>query len=331
MRKEPLLTAVPPVPVASLSELYAIAFDQARKATQRYGALATQTDERLLPVRSRIRGALRRASASAATACPRPALPPAASAPIRPICAGRRSISSPRPRSPRSGIPAWRRPTPRGRSRPATASAPSCSGPTSSRWPKIRWFGERRKTWLGKRCPTAICGVASAGWPGGPRRRRPRTARLPTSPHRRRCWKVCCSGTSIAWSQGLTPAQRDQLLAMDPSRLPPNFLTPSDQGGIEPASGTIEADQAPRAATRRTTVEHLPRRCRQRRGPKQHGARAKTGGAVHHAARGTAQYCRGIGLAAARTAARWPAAQIQIGIALSSITLRVAGGSGPNG
>ena len=52
MRKEPLLTAVPPVPVRSLSELYAIAFDLAQKAAQRYGALATQMDERLSPVRS---------------------------------------------------------------------------------------------------------------------------------------------------------------------------------------------------------------------------------------------------------------------------------------
>ncbi len=52
MRREPLLTAVPPVPVESLGELYAIAFDQAQKATQRYGALATQPDERLRPVRA---------------------------------------------------------------------------------------------------------------------------------------------------------------------------------------------------------------------------------------------------------------------------------------
>jgi hypothetical protein len=51
MRKEPLLTAVPPAPVGSLNELYAIAFDQAQKAAQQYGALARQTDERLLPVR----------------------------------------------------------------------------------------------------------------------------------------------------------------------------------------------------------------------------------------------------------------------------------------
>lgn len=52
MRKEPLLTAVPPAPVRSLDELYAIACDQAQKAARQYGTLATQTHERLLPVRS---------------------------------------------------------------------------------------------------------------------------------------------------------------------------------------------------------------------------------------------------------------------------------------
>ena len=55
MRKEPLLTAVPPAPVRSLSELYAIAFDQAQRAAQRYGALATQMDERFAGAR-RLRG-----------------------------------------------------------------------------------------------------------------------------------------------------------------------------------------------------------------------------------------------------------------------------------
>jgi hypothetical protein len=44
----------------------------------------------------------------------------------------------------------------------------------------------------------------------------------------------------IAWSQGLTPAQRDYVLAMDPSRLLPHFLTSSDPGGVDPASGDIE-------------------------------------------------------------------------------------------
>ena len=52
MRKEPLLTAVPPAPVRSLGELYAIAFDLAERAAQRYGALAERIDENSWPVRS---------------------------------------------------------------------------------------------------------------------------------------------------------------------------------------------------------------------------------------------------------------------------------------
>ena len=52
MHHEPLLTAVPPVPVRSLSELYAIAFDLAQRAAQRYGALAERIDESSWPVRS---------------------------------------------------------------------------------------------------------------------------------------------------------------------------------------------------------------------------------------------------------------------------------------
>src|SRR3954453_918446 len=51
MRNEPLLTAVPPAPVRSLGELYAIAFGQAQKAAEQYAAVASQTDQRLLPVR----------------------------------------------------------------------------------------------------------------------------------------------------------------------------------------------------------------------------------------------------------------------------------------
>ena len=53
----------------------------------------------------------------------------------------------------------------------------------------------------------------------------------------------------IAWSQGLTPAQRDYVLTMDPSRLPPHFLMPTDGDGADPASGEIE--QIKRRALRR--------------------------------------------------------------------------------
>jgi hypothetical protein len=43
-----------------------------------------------------------------------------------------------------------------------------------------------------------------------------------------------------AWSQGLTAAQRKYVMTLDPSRLPPHFLTPPDQGGLDPGSGEIE-------------------------------------------------------------------------------------------
>ncbi len=51
MRSEPLLTAVPPAPVRSLVELYAIAFDLAQDASERYGALAERLDKSFWPVR----------------------------------------------------------------------------------------------------------------------------------------------------------------------------------------------------------------------------------------------------------------------------------------
>jgi hypothetical protein len=51
MHSEPLLTAVPPAPVRSLLELYAIAFDLAQDAGERYGALAERLDKSFWPVR----------------------------------------------------------------------------------------------------------------------------------------------------------------------------------------------------------------------------------------------------------------------------------------
>jgi hypothetical protein len=52
MRQDPLLTAVPPAPVRSLSELYAIAFGLAQRAAERYGALADRIDDNSWPLRS---------------------------------------------------------------------------------------------------------------------------------------------------------------------------------------------------------------------------------------------------------------------------------------
>ena len=53
----------------------------------------------------------------------------------------------------------------------------------------------------------------------------------------------------IAWSQGLTPAQRDHVTTMDPSRLPPHFLMLPGEGGADTASEEIE--QIKRRALRR--------------------------------------------------------------------------------
>ena len=50
MRSEPLLTAVPPAPVRSRAELYAIALTQAKEAAQRYGQLGAAGGETFAPV-----------------------------------------------------------------------------------------------------------------------------------------------------------------------------------------------------------------------------------------------------------------------------------------
>jgi hypothetical protein len=46
-----LLTAMPPAPVRGLGELYAVAFDLASRAAERYGSLAQRTDDNVWPVR----------------------------------------------------------------------------------------------------------------------------------------------------------------------------------------------------------------------------------------------------------------------------------------
>ena len=253
MRKEPLLTAVPPVPVASLSELYAIAFDQAQKAAQQYGALARQTDERLLPVRSvfevlaaRERDRCDSLSATCLAACgKRPDASDLRWAPIDLVPAteiadiGNSSLSTP--------YTAW-------------ALAARHRQRAFVFWtyvialaedPLVRRTAEKLAR---KRCPTAIGGAASAGlaWRAGRKIGGARSSEEYeelTSLPRRRCWRSLLLRDIIAWSQGLTPAQRDQLLALDPARLPPHFLTPSDEGGTD--AKVREIEQIKRRALRR--------------------------------------------------------------------------------
>lgn len=76
MRSEQLLTSVPPGPVQSLAELYAIAFDFSQKAIERYGAFAAGGDASFAPLRpvfealvARERDRAENLSAACLTAC----------------------------------------------------------------------------------------------------------------------------------------------------------------------------------------------------------------------------------------------------------------------
>ena len=243
MRKEPLLTAVPPVPVASLSELYAIAFDQAQKAAQRYGALATQPDERLLPVRAVfavLSACERERCDNLSTAClaacgKRPDGSDLRWAPIDLVAAaeiaeiGNSSLATP--------YTAWALAA-RHRQRAfvfwtyviALAEDPQVRAAAEDLAREAladgnRWRRERRLAWRTERKTAADKTTDSTAGDESA------SAALLESLLLR---------DIVAWSQGLTPAQRAQLLAMDPTRLPPHFLSPSDQAGVEPASGDFE-------------------------------------------------------------------------------------------
>ena len=239
MRQEPLLTAAPPVPVASLSELYAIAFDQAQKAAQRYGAVAAQRDERPLPVRAvfdmlaaRERERCESLSAACVAACgKRPDTSDLRWAPIDLVAAteisdiGNSSLATP--------YTAWALAA-RDRQRAfvfwtyviALAEDPLVRLAAEDLAREALsdgnlWRRERRLAWRTVKAAAEDSGASDES----------ASAALLESLLLR---------DIIAWSQGLTPAQREQLLAMDTSRLPPHFLTPSGEGGIEPASGDIE-------------------------------------------------------------------------------------------
>ncbi|MDP3074577.1 hypothetical protein [Bradyrhizobium sp.] len=248
MRKEPLLTAVPPAPVASLSELYAIAFDQAQKATQRYDALAAQPDEGRRPVRAvfvvlsaRERERCDSLSAACLAACgKRPDGSDLRWAPIDLVTAeeiadiGNSSLSTPytawalAARQRQRAFVFWTYVIALAENPQVRLTAENLAREALS--DGNRWRRERRLAWRTAKTEAGEMATSDES----------ASAALLESLLLR---------DIIAWAQGLTPAQRDQLLAMDPSRLPPHFLTPSDQSRIEPASGDIE--QIKRRALRR--------------------------------------------------------------------------------
>ncbi|MDO8400550.1 MAG: hypothetical protein Q7T45_22280 [Bradyrhizobium sp.] len=251
MRKDPLLTAVPPVPVRSLSELYAIAFDQAQKATQQYGALAAQTDERLAVVRPVFEILAKREhnrcdslSAACLVACrkhpdasdlrwaPIDLVPSAEIADI-----GNSSLATPYTAWTLAALQRQRafvfwtyvialaedplvRQTAEGFAREALSDG-------------NLWRRGRRLAWRAERKTVGDEAAASS------EADEPASAALLESLLLR---------DIIAWSHGLAPAERDHVLTMERACLPPHFLMPHEVGA-DPASGDIE--QIKRRALRR--------------------------------------------------------------------------------
>ena len=255
MRKEPLLTAVPPAPVRSLSELYAIALDQAQRATHRYGAIAIQMDERLTPVRfvfealaTREQNRSGSLSAACLAACgKRPDASDLRWAPIDLVPAAEiadiknSSLSTPytawvlAARHRQRAFVFWTYVIALAEDPLVRLTAETLAHEALSEGSLLR--RERRLAWRAERKIAADETDEAAAAHGADE---PASAALLES---------LLLKDIIAWSQGLTPAQRDHVTTMDPSRLPPHFLILPDEGGADPASGEIE--QIKRRALRR--------------------------------------------------------------------------------
>jgi len=253
MRKEPLLTAVPPAPVRSLNELYAIAFDQAQKAARQYDTLAMQTDERLLPLRpvfavvaARERNRCDSLSAVWLAACgKRPDASDLRWAPIDLVPAmeiadiGNSALSTP--------YAAWalaahhrqrafvfwtyvialaEDPLVREAAEQLAREALS-DGNLLRRERRIAWRAERK---LGTE-HTA------------------KTDEEIDEPGSAALLESLLLRDMVAWSQRLDPVQRKQLLTLDPAPLPPPFLTPSD--GNDADAKIEEIEHVKRRALRR--------------------------------------------------------------------------------
>jgi hypothetical protein len=252
MRHEPLLTAMPPAPVRTLMELHAIAFDLAQKAARQYGALATRTDERFAPLRSvfavlatRERDRFDGLSDACLAACgKRPDPSDLRWAPIDLVPAmeiadiGDSSLSTPytawalAARHRQRAFVFWTYIVALAEDPKVRLTAENLAREALSDGNLLR--RERRLAWRAERKIAADEAAAHDETD------QPASAALLES---------LLLKDIIAWSQGLTPAQREYVLTLDPSRLLPHFLMPPGEGGAGPASAEIE--QIKRRALRR--------------------------------------------------------------------------------
>ena len=253
MRSEPLLTAVPPAAVRSLSELYAIAFDLAQRAAQRYGALAERIDETFLPVRCVFEVLMRRErdradslSAACLAACgKRPEIADLRWTPIDLVPAAEiADIGDSRLSTPYT---AWALAV-RHRQRAfvfwtyviALAEDPSVRGTAEQLAREALSDGtllrrERRLAWRAERKT-------------GPEDAAKTDEGIDQSASAALLESLLFKDL-MAWSQGLDPVQRQQLLTLEPAPLPPPFLTPGDRNDPDTKPEGIE--QVKRRALRR--------------------------------------------------------------------------------
>ena len=252
MRKEPLLTAVPPAPVRSLGELYAIAFDLAEKAAQRYGALAERIDQDFWPVRGvfevlakRERDRCDSLSAACVAACgKRPDASDLRSTPIDLVPAaeiadiGDSSLSTPytawalAARHRQRAFVFWtyvialaEDPLVRRAAEDLAREALS-DGNLLRHERRLAWRAERK---IGTEDATTDDGMDESG-----------SAALLES---------LLFKDMVAWSQRLDAAQREQLFAPGPAPLPPPSLTLTGRDGTD--AGYAEIEQVKRRALRR--------------------------------------------------------------------------------
>ena len=252
MRKDQLLTAVPPVPVRSLGELHAIAFDLAEKAAQRYGSLAERIDEDLWPVRRvfealaiRERDRADGLSAACLTACgkrpdrsdlrwvPMDLVPAAEVADVRdsslatPYTAWALAV-----RHRQRAFVFWTYVIALAEDSPVRLTAEGLAREALSDGNLLR--RERRLAWRAEREIMPDAATTDNG---------------PAEPESAALLESLLLKDIIAWSHGLTHAQRDDLLTMDRSLVPPHFLMRVDDAGIAPAPEEI--GQIKRRALRR--------------------------------------------------------------------------------
>jgi hypothetical protein len=240
MRREPLLTAVPESPVQNLAELYAIAAHVSQQAVMRYGALAERRDSVFSPIRgvfevlvTRERECAEGVSAACLLACgkrpdrinlrwtPTDLVPAAELADLSdsglstPYLAWALAV-----RHRQRAFVFWTYVVALAENPEVRRAAQDLARQALSDSDQLR--RDRRTAWRAER--QAAADDAAAAHTGSDQ---PVSAALLES---------LLHKDLIAWSQGLAPAERERLQALDPARLPTQFLMPLEASGSDPVS-----------------------------------------------------------------------------------------------